>query len=396
MKKSLFPLALGGFAIGMTEFVTMGILPDIARSLAITETQVGHLISIYALGVVVGAPTIVALTGHLPPRRVLVGLMLLFTVFNTLSAFMPGYETLLLARFFAGLPHGAFFGVGAVVASRLADPGKAAAAVATMFAGLTVANLIGVPIGTHLGHTFSWRWTYGAIGVIGIATVLALLKWMPIIAGDGARSLRKEFGAFKKLRVWLALTVTAVGTGGLFAWYSYISKLTTDVAGYSESMITWVLVLSGLGMFCGNFLGGKLADKIAPDKATGLMLAFITLTLTLVGFTAPHPVVMLAMTFVAGVASFSLGAPIQMMIMSSARGAERTASSLGQAGFNIGNAIGAFAGGLAIKMGYGFGAPPFVGAGLAASGIVVLLVMMKFAPAEKSDNSDVGETIFMH
>lgn len=396
MNKNLFPLALGGFAIGMTEFVTMGILPDIARSLAITETEVGHLISIYALGVVVGAPTLVALTGNIPPRRVLVGLMVVFAVFNTLSAFMPGYGSLLAARFLSGLPHGAFFGVGAVVASRIAAPGKAAAAVATMFAGLTVANLLGVPLGTHLGHALSWRWTYGVIGLVGIATVLALLKWMPNLPTRGVHNLRGELAVFRNLRVWLALTVTAVGTGGLFAWYSYISKLTTDIAGYSENMITWVLVISGLGMFFGNILGGKLADKIAPDKATGVMLAFVTLTLTLVGFTATNPVVMLMLTFVAGMASFSLGAPIQMMIMSSARGAERTASSLGQAGFNIGNAIGAFAGGLAIKLGFGFGAPPFVGAALAATGVVILLLMMKFAPAEKSDNTTVGEAIPMH
>lgn len=396
MKKSLLTLTLGGFGIGMTEFVTMGILPDIADSLRITVPQVGHLISAYALGVVVGAPALVALAGHWPPKKVLMGLMLMFTLFNGLSALMPGYHSLLVARFLAGLPHGAFFGVGAVVAGRLADPGKSASAVSMMFAGLTVANLAGVPIGTHFGHALSWRVTYGSIALIGLATVIALKKWMPETPAAGDRDIVRELKVFRHARVWFVLAVTAIGTGGLFAWYSYIAKLTTEVAHIGENNIMWVLVVAGAGMFCGNILGGKLADRLAADKASGLLLLAMVATLVVVGLTAQWKLPMLAMTFVAGAVAFSLAAPIQMMVMTSADGSEMIASSLGQAGFNIGNAVGAFAGGLAIDRQLGYTAPAFVGAGLAGAGVILTLLMMKFAPAPATNTVKLRKFAAMH
>jgi len=380
MKKSLLPLTLGGFAIGMTEFVTMGILPDIEKSLGVTAPQVGHLISAYALGVVVGAPALVALAGHRPPRRILMALMAVFTVFNGLSAVMPGYGSLLLMRFLSGLPHGAFFGVGAVVAGRLADPGKSASAVSLMFAGLTIANLAGVPLGTYFGHAMSWRVTYGSIALLGLATMFALKRLMPALPANGDSDILRELGIFRHARVWLIIAITAIGTGGLFAWYSYIAPLIVKVAGIPEKHIMWVLVLAGLGMFVGNILGGKLADRMAAPKAAALLLLLMVVTLVVVAATAQWKPAMLVMTFVAGGAAFSLAAPIQVLVMTSADGSEMLASSLGQAGFNIGNAIGAFAGGLTLQAGMSYVAPSYAGAGLAAIGVVLTLVLMKFFP----------------
>lgn len=380
MKKNLLPLTLGGFGIGMTEFVTMGILPDIRESLQVTAPQVGHLISAYALGVVVGAPLLVAIAGHWPPRKILMALMLVFTLFNGLSAVMPGYHSLMLMRFLSGLPHGAFFGVGAVVAGRLADPGKSASAVSLMFAGLTIANLAGVPLGTYFGHAMSWRVTYGSIALIGLATMLALKQLMPDLPSEHEGDVVKQLGIFRHARVWLVLAITAIGTGGLFAWYSYIAPLITEVAGIGKENIMWVLVVAGLGMFFGNILGGKIADRMAAPKAAALLLTFMALTLVVVGATAHWKLPMLAMTFVAGGAAFSLASPIQMLVMGSAEGSQMLASSLGQAGFNIGNALGAYAGGLTLTAGLGYAAPSYAGAALAATGVALTLALMKFYP----------------
>ncbi|MEZ0538295.1 MFS transporter [Fibrella arboris] len=223
MNKNLLPLTMGGFGIGMTEFVMMGILPDLARTLHISIPVAGHLISAYALGVVLGAPLLVAMAGNYPPKKILLGLMALFTVFNILSAFAPTYEVMLVTRLLSGLPHGAFFGVGAVVASRLAGPGKEARAISMMFAGLTVANILGVPLGTFIGHEISWRITFVLIGVVGLVTLLGIYKLLPEMPVVGESNLRKDLKLFTYAEPWLILGVTAIGTGGLFAWFSYIA-----------------------------------------------------------------------------------------------------------------------------------------------------------------------------
>lgn len=380
VKKSLLPLTLGGFGIGMTEFVTMGILPDIRESLHVTAPQVGHLISAYALGVVVGAPLLVAVAGHWPPRRILIGLMFAFTLFNGLSAIMPGYGSLMLMRFLSGLPHGAFFGVGAVVAGRLAEPGKSASAVALMFAGLTVANLAGVPLGTYFGHAMSWRVTYGAIALVGLATMAALKMLMPEMPSQHEGDILRQLGIFRHARVWLVLAITAIGTGGLFAWYSYIAPLATEVAGIGKQHVMWVMMTAGFGMFLGNILGGKLADRMSPAKAAGLLMGLMTVSLVVVALTASWRAPMLVMTFVTGGMAFSLASPIQMLVMTSADGSQMLASSLGQAGFNIGNALGAYVGGLAIDGGHGYASPSLAGAGCAASGAALAFVLMRFYP----------------
>lgn len=368
MKKSLLTLTLGGLGIGITEFVMMGLLPDIAKDLNITIPQAGHLISSYALGVVVGAPVLVAIAGSYPPKKILLALMVMFTAFNALSAFSPDYMTMLAARFLAGLPHGAFFGVGSVVASRIAGKGKEAQAVSLMFAGLTIANVIGVPLGTYIGHHYSWRYTFVIIVMVGLITLLSLKLWMPNLSATKDRDLRKELAFFKLPEAWLIILMIAIGTGGLFSWYSYIAPLLTDVSGFSPDSITYILVLAGLGMLVGNFIGGKLADRFSPAKASVSLLIAMAVTLFIVHYISGNQILSLVMTFITGAVAFALAAPIQMLMINTAKGSEMIAASVSQASFNIGNALGAFLGGLPLAAGYDYTSPVWVGTVMALTG----------------------------
>ncbi|NQX41132.1 MFS transporter, DHA1 family, arabinose polymer transporter [Pedobacter steynii] len=368
MKKSLLTLTLGGLGIGITEFVMMGLLPDIAKDLNITIPQAGHLISSYALGVVVGAPVLVAIAGSYPPKKILLALMVMFTAFNALSAFSPDYTTMLAARFLAGLPHGAFFGVGSVVASRIAGKGKEAQAVSLMFAGLTIANVIGVPLGTYIGHHYSWRYTFVIIVIVGLITLLSLKLWMPNLSATKDRDLKKELAFFKLPEAWLIILMIAIGTGGLFSWYSYIAPLLTDVSGFSPDSITYILVLAGLGMLVGNFIGGKLADRFSPAKASVSLLIAMAITLFIVHYISGNQVLSLVMTFITGAVAFALAAPIQMLMINTAKGSEMIAASVSQASFNIGNALGAFLGGLPLAAGYDYTSPVWVGTVMALTG----------------------------
>ena len=368
MKKSLLALTLGGLGIGITEFVMMGLLPDIATDLHITIPQAGHLISAYALGVVIGAPLLVAIAGSYPPKKILMVLMLMFVVFNALSAFAPSYGFMFIARLLAGLPHGAFFGVGSVVASRIAEKGKEARAVSLMFAGLTIANVIGVPLGTYIGHNYSWRYTFVIIVVVGLITLVSLKFWMPNLSATKNRDLKKELSFFKLPEAWIIIFMIAIGTGGLFSWYSYIAPLLTNVTGFSANSITYVLVLAGLGMMVGNFIGGRLADRFSPAKASVVLLIAMAVTLFIIHYISDNQALSLIMTFIAGAVSFALASPIQMLMINTAKGSEMIAASVSQASFNIGNALGAFLGGLPLTFGYDYTSPVFVGTLMALIG----------------------------
>ena len=376
MKKSLVPLALGGFGIGMTEFVIMGILPDIAGGLQISIPQAGHLITAYALGVVVGAPTLVSLMAHRPPRSVLVWFMLMFTIFNAMSAFSPNYELMMLSRFMAGLPHGAFFGVGAVVAARLGGQGKVAAALATMFTGLTVANVIGVPAGTWLGHNMSWRAVFLVVAAIGLVTMFALHRLVPPIAAKARTGLMQDLRIFRHGALWLALGITSIGTGGFFAFFSYIAPLLTDVTHIAPARIPMVMTLVGIGMTVGVHLGGRLADRVAPLQAIVILLLSMTTLLLCNGLFAASEPAMLVLAFATGANALALGPPIQVLLIAHSREAEMLGSSLGQSGFNIGNALGAFLGGIPLTLGYSYVSPQWVAAGLAFSGVLLALAML--------------------
>jgi len=376
MKKSLYALTLGGLGIGITEFVMMGLLPDIAKDLSITIPQAGHLISAYALGVVIGAPLLVAMAGKYPPKIILILLMVIFTVFNGLSAFAPDYITLFVSRVLAGLPHGAFFGVGSVVASRLAPKGKEAQAVAIMFAGLTLANVAGVPLGTFIGHHYSWRYSFAIIVLVGLITILALKYWMPVIPANKNSNIKNELKFFKTTESWLIVFMIAIGTGGLFAWISYIAPLMTDVSGFAANSISYILVLAGLGMMLGNFLGGKLADKFSPARASLYLLLAMVVSLVIVHSVSFNPVLSLIMTFITGAIAFALVAPIQMLMINTATGSEMLAAAVSQAAFNIGNALGAFFGGIPLVMGYDYTSPALVGAAMAFGGALFAWIII--------------------
>ncbi len=371
MKKALLALAIGGFGIGMTEFVIMGILPEVAEALQISIPRAGHFISAYALGVVVGAPLLTAFGSKWPAHKVLLGLMLWFTVFNTLSAFSNSYFLLLVSRFLSGLPHGAFFGIGAVVAGRLAKPGKDAQAIAMMFTGLTVANVIGVPLGTWLGQNFNWGVSFLAVGVVGVLAVLSIKFWMPELPKATSNGFKKDLKVLKKPELWMVILLTTIGTGGFFAWYSYIAPLITDVAGHSESIVSYAMILAGLGMVVGNLLGAKLAEMFSPINAVIIALVLMVLALISNTFLAYDQIGVLVMTFVLPVIAFCIATPIQMAVINSAKGSEMLGSSLNQSAFNMGNASGAYLAGLPIAYGYGIVSAQYVGAAMAAIGILI-------------------------
>ncbi|MCM4152543.1 MFS transporter [Arenibacter sp. N53] len=378
-KKALIALGVGGFGIGMTEFVIMGILPDVASSLQISIPQAGHFIAAYALGVVVGAPTLTALSGKWPAHKVLLYLMIWFTVFNTLSAFSTSYTTLMISRFMSGLPHGAFFGIGAVVAGKLAKEGKAAQAIATMFAGLTIANVIGVPIGTYLGHHYNWNLSFLLVGIVGVIAMLSIYFWIPQMEKSSSEGFIKDLKVFKRVEIWLLILLTTIGTGGFFAWYSYIAPLLTNVSGHSESMVSYAMILAGLGMVFGNFIGAKMAEIFYPLKAVIISLSLMVMVLIINFLVAANPIAILLLTFIIGIVSFMVGTPIQLAIIKASKGSEMLGSSMNQSAFNMGNASGAFFAGMPIAMGYGFTSASLVGALMAGTGIAIAVLILVFS-----------------
>lgn len=375
MNKALLSLAIGGFGIGLTEFVIMGILPDVAFAFDISIPEAGHFISAYALGVVVGAPILTGLGSKWPANKVLLALMLWFTVFNTLSAFATSYNSFMIVRFLSGLPHGAFFGIGAVVAGKLSKEGKEAQGIAIMFSGLTVANLLGVPLGTYLGKSFDWSLSFLMVGAVGIIAVLSVKFWMPALKESSESNFLKEFRIFKRVELWLIILLTTIGTGGFFAWYSYISPSITEVAGHSENVVAYAMVLAGLGMVIGNFVGAKLTEKFAPLNTVTIVLTMMVICLSLNAYLASDKTMILVMTFIIGLVSFAISTPIQLLIIRSSEGSETLGSSLNQSAFNTGNASGAYFAGLPIAMGYGYTSADWVGAAMAATGILIAIAI---------------------
>ncbi|WP_437372557.1 MFS transporter [Maribacter litoralis] len=370
-KKALFALAIGGFGIGLTEFVIMGILTEVSGSLGITIPQAGHFIAAYALGVVVGAPLLTGLGSKLSPKKMLFLLMIWFTVFNTLSGLATGYSSLLFLRFLSGIPHGAFFGIGAVVATKLAKKGKGAQAISIMFSGLTVANVIGVPIGTYLGQQFSWSVSFYLVGFVGLLALGSIYLWMPKIEVDDQEEKVTVSQGLKNSELWALIALTTIGTGGFFAWYSYVAPLITDVAGLPDHFVGYAMMLAGLGMVAGNFLGAKMAEWFSPLKAVIISLSVMCGILLLNMMIATNPYLLMVLTFVIGAISFTVATPIQMAIINTSKGSEMLGSSMNQSAFNMGNASGAYLAGLPIAFGYGIVYSSLVGAILAFSGVAI-------------------------
>lgn len=377
ISKRLLPLALGGLSIGTTEFVIMGLLPDIANSLQVSIPEAGYLISSYALGVVIGAPILVAFSSKYPPKKTLISLMILFTLFNGLSAIAPEYYSLLSFRFLSGLPHGAFFGVGAVVATKLAEEGKQAQSIAAMFSGLTVANLAMVPLVNYTGQIFSWRLAFGIVAILGLLTILFLILWLPHLKNLRNIGLRQELEFFKTIKAWHIISIAGIGFGGLFSWFSYIAPLLTEVSGFSSENISYIMVLAGAGMVIGNYLGGILADKLNPIKATALLLLLMVIVLLLVFLLSENKIASLILTFICGALSMAAGSPLNILMLRAAKNSEMMAAAFMQAAFNIANSLGAFLGGIPLSLGLTYNYPSLMGVVLAGLGLILSLFYAK-------------------
>ncbi|ORM25923.1 MFS transporter [Williamsia sp. 1135] len=371
-------LALGAFGIGTTEFVAMGLLPSIAESLGTSEPTAGHVISAYALGVVVGAPLIAALTARMSRRTLLIALMIAFTVGNAATVFAQSYGMLMFARFIAGLPHGAYFGVASLVAAHLAGPASRAKAVGQVMLGLSVANVVGVPAATWLGSTLGWRAAFVVVAVIGLLTIAALCWYLPSLTDMKITNPMTELGALVRPQVWFTLFIGIVGFGGMFAFYTYINTTLTTVSGVAESLIPFALMLFGLGMVAGNIVGGVLADR-GVVRAIAIGLVAIMAMLLLFTLVASNPWAALALTFLIGLSGTALTPALQIRLMDVADDAQTLAAALNHSALNIANAGGAWLGGLVIAAGYGYRAPSVLGAGLAVAGLAVLGLAMLYA-----------------
>ncbi|MEH0843997.1 MFS transporter [Micromonospora sp. CPCC 205711] len=378
----LIALAIGAFGIGLTEFVIMGLLPQVAADFAVTESVAGWLISGYALSVAVGGVALTAAVTRLPRKHVLLALMVLFIVGNLLSALAGDYPTMMAGRIVAALCHGAFFGIGAVVAAGLVEPARRAGAIAMMFAGLTIANVLGVPFGTFLGQHFGWRSTFWAITGIGVVALVALALLVP---GRGPATdtaptggLRGELRAFTQPQVWLSLLITVLGFGGMFGAFTYIAYTLTEVSGFATGTVPWLLVLFGVGLFAGNLLGGRAADR-ALHRTLVTVLAVLTVVLVGFALTAASPVLTVASLVLMGAFGFATVPPLQMRIMKYAHQAPTLASGANIAAFNLGNALGAWIGGVTISAGLGYTSPIWAGAGLTLAGLGVLLAAARLA-----------------
>jgi DHA1 family inner membrane transport protein len=362
-------LAVGSFGIGTGEFAIMGLLPNLAQEFNITTPEAGYAISAYALGVVVGAPIIAVLAAKLARQTLLLLLMAIFAVGNAVSAIAPSFESFVLLRFLTGLPHGAYFGVAALVAASLVPPNKRTQAVARVMMGLTVATLLGTPVATWFGQILSWRIAFGAVGFMGALTVILIWLFLPKDKVQEGASPMRELGAFTRKQVWFTLGIGAVGFGGLFSVFSYIASTATEVAGMPESAVPVMMALFGSGMIVGNLVGAWFADRNLMATIGGV-LACSAVVMTVLWLTAENPYMLSACVFLVG-CSVAIGPALQTRLMDVAADAQTLAAALNHSAFNIANALGAWLGGLAIAAGYGFASTGWVGAVLAVAGLVV-------------------------
>ncbi|MGI5138613.1 MULTISPECIES: MFS transporter [unclassified Streptomyces] len=370
MPLALLALAIGAFGIGTTEFVIMGVLPEVAGSFGVSIPTAGLLVTGYALGVMFGAPIMTALGTKVSRKRMLMLLMGLFGLGNLLSAMAPTFGLMLAGRVVASLAHGAFFGIGSVVAAELVAPEKKAGAISMMFSGLTVANVIGVPVGTFVGQSVGWRVTFGLVAGLGVVGLLGVAKLVPDMPKPAGVHLRHELAAFKNAQVLLAMAMTVLGFGGVFAAITYIAPMMTHVTGFAEGSVTWLLVLFGLGMVGGNLIGGKYADR-ALMPMLYVSLGGLALVLALFTLTA-HSKVLAAPTIVLiGALGFATVPPLQKRVLDHAHGAPTLASAANIGAFNLGNALSAWLGGIVIAAGLGYTAPNWVGAALAGSALLL-------------------------
>lgn len=369
---AVLALAMGGFTIGTTEFVTMGLLPEIADGVAVSIPTAGHVISAYAIGVVVGAPVLAFLGARLPRRGLLLALMAAYAVANAMSALASSFELLALARFAAGLPHGAYFGVASLVAASLAPPARKGRAVALVMLGLSVANVVGVPAATWMGQHIGWRSAFWAVTALGLVTLALVTAYVPSSPGRPEATGRRELAAFGRAQVWLTLLAGAIGFGGMFAVYTYISPTITGVGGLSSSAVPVFLLAFGLGMVAGTWLAGELADWSVFRSLLGSALG-MGLVLLLFALVIPQGWWAIPVAFAIPVLGSVLVVNLQLRLMDVAGDAQTIGAAMNHASLNVANALGAWVGGLVIAAGYGYRAPAVVGAALSLAGLLVLL-----------------------
>jgi DHA1 family inner membrane transport protein len=370
LKWRIFALAIGGFGIGTGEFVPMGLLPEIADSVHVSIPDAGHVVSAYAIGVVVGAPLIAMYGARFPRRGLLMSLAALLLLGNLLSALAPGYWTLIGARFLAGLPHGAYFGVASLVGASIAGEGRRAWAVTRMMLGLSVANVIGVPFAAWLGQNYGWRVAFLSIVVVWIVSIFALMRVLGPVPDGDRTSPRGELAALKSVQVWLTLGVGAIGFGGVFAVYSYVSPVLTKQAGLDQSLVPIALVVFGSGMVAGNLFWGRFIDRHVI-RAMGILLVLMIFFLALFAVASHNQYTAMPALFLVGSAT-ALASATQTRLMDVAGKAQTMAAALNHSSFNTGNALGALLGGIVIAAGWGWSAPSWVGVGLAGAGLAIL------------------------
>ena len=370
--KSLLALSLGTLGVCMSEFSIMAILPDVARSLSVSIPEAGHFISSYALGVCVGAPLTVLVARSRPLRSILLGLMLLFIVGNSMTALAANSFMMLTARFIAGLPHGAYFGVAAIIADKLVEKAYSVLAVSIVIAGATIANLGGVPCSTLLTHLLSWRLAYGLVACVGVAVIVCVLIWVPKLPGLKRSGFLEQFRFLRQPQPWIIFMAIVLGNGGMFCWYSYVSPFLTDVSGLAPSKMTLVMTFAGAGMVLGNTLSGKLSMRISSSAIASGMQGIEAVRHLGLFFAGEYLILSLALLFLCTACLFGVSAPQQMLLLQNARGGEMLGAALAQVGFNIGNAMGAFFGGLSIDAGNGYASTALIGAACTLVGCLLL------------------------
>ncbi|MFF7363937.1 MFS transporter [Streptomyces sp. NPDC008125] len=373
MPLALLALAIGAFGIGTTEFVIMGLLPEVAADFQVSIPTAGFLVTGYALGVVVGAPLMTLLGTRVSRKRMLMLLMGLFIIGNVVSALAPVFGVMIVGRVIASLAHGAFFGIGSVVAADLVAPQKKAGAIAMMFTGLTVANVVGVPLGTYIGQTAGWRVTFLVVAVLGVLGLLGVAKLVPEQPRPYGVRLRHELAAFRNVQVLLAMAMTVLGFGGVFAAITYITPMMTGIAGFAPSSVTWLLVLFGVGMVVGNLLGGKFADRHLMPMLF-VTLGALAVVLALFTVTAHNKAAAAVTVVLIGALGFATVPPLQKRVLDQASGAPTLASAVNIGAFNLGNALSAWLGGMVIAAGFSYTAPNWVGAALAGAALILAVM----------------------
>lgn len=374
MKKTIFSLALGTFGLGMAEFGIMGVLTELAYDTGISIPSAGNMISFYAFGVVIGAPIVALFSGKFSLKTTLLFLVALCAVGNALFTFSTSYFWLAAGRLISGFPHGAIFGVGAIILSKIAPPGKVTVAVAGMIAGMTVANLVGVPLGTWLGHQFSWRYTFFLIALFDALVILSVLIWVPDIHDKSEIKLTEQFQFLKKPEPWLIFAATMFGNAGVFAWFSFVKPFMVNVSGFSEGTMTIIMMLMGLGMVLGNLLSGKLSGRFSPLRIAATTDMVIVASLLLLFACGELKTASLITGFICCAGLFALSAPLQILLLQNAKGGEMLGAAGGQMAFNLGSAIGAYFGGMMITLGFSWRYVTLPAAILSFSAMSALLI----------------------